>query len=165
MNQPTERQAAIRGCGRGRRGFALVEMFVVLVVLALIVLIVTPKAYTAMVKSDLRSARVTLMAQINRGKIAAIHKNRRATVILDAGRIWIETSPRQVPLAGSTADTVGTIVSLTSQFGVTVTPATAAISFDPRGIGTDPTTPVTFALAKDGLTTNLTVNGLGRIIQ
>lgn len=165
MSRPHARRPSRRGAFRGHEGFALVEMAIVLVVLALVLLIVIPKARTAMVRSDLRSARTTLMAQLNRGKIAAIHRNRRATVAVDAGRVWIETTPRLNPLPGSTSDTVGAVVSLPDQYGVTVSPATATITFDARGIGTNPATPVTFAFAKDGETMGLTVNGLGRIIH
>lgn len=165
MSRPHARRLSRRGAFRGHEGFALVEMAIVLVVLALALLIVLPKARTAMVRSDLRSARTTVVAQINRGKIAAIHRNRRATVAVDAGRIWVETTPRLNPLAGSTSDTVGAVVSLPDQYGVTLTPTTTAITFDARGIGTNPSTPVTFAFGKDGETMGLTVNGLGRIIQ
>lgn len=165
MSRLHVRRTSRCGVCRSRGGFALVEMAIVLIVLGLVLLIVMPKARTAMVRSDLRSARTTLVAQVNRGKIAAISRNRRATVAVDAGRVWVETTPRLNPLLGSTSDTVGTVVSLPEQYGVTLTPTTTSLSFDARGIGLNPSTPVSFGLAKDGETMGLTVNGLGRIIH
>ena len=105
---------------RARSGFTLVEALVVVVLLGLIVLIGFPKMSAAMVKSDLRGARTTMINLVATARAASVQSNRRH---LDQvrGRTRPTCWPAPGgPAGGLTADTVGTVQNLGDPYGVTV---------------------------------------------
>jgi prepilin-type N-terminal cleavage/methylation domain-containing protein len=150
---------------RARWGFTLVETLVVVVILGLIAIIGFPRISAAMVKSDLRAARTTMINLVATARAASVQSN-RVTWIKRAGTsAYVGATPRVVPLAGSTADTVGPIRNLGTTYGVTMSGADS-IQFDPRGFGswTGGGT-VSIVLSRSSHSETITIDGLGRVTK
>ncbi|HEU4649718.1 MAG TPA: GspH/FimT family pseudopilin [Gemmatimonadales bacterium] len=127
----------------GRRGFTLMETLIALAVVAILSGLGYPRLRSFMLKSNVRSARSTVINTLQAAKARALMEGRSTQVNFDNSKIWTTATPRRSAVGGGTnpCDTVGTIVNLTQQYGVTVaatrsdgfTPA--YFSFDLRGLG------------------------------
>ncbi len=151
---------------RSRSGFTLIEMLIVVVILGLIVLFGYPKVGAAMAKTDLRSARTTVINLVATARAASVQTNRRTWIKFEGNKAYVLARPRQKVGAG-TADTVGTVQNLSAQYGVTL--ATGAdpdsIQFDPRGFGANLGLGVTVTLSRNSHAETVTLDGLGRVIK
>jgi prepilin-type N-terminal cleavage/methylation domain-containing protein len=150
---------------RARSGFTLVEALVVVVLLGLIAIIGFPRISAALVKSDLRGARTTMINLVATARAASVQSNRVTWIKRAGNNAYVGATPRVVPLAGSTADTIGSIRNLGTTYGVTMSGADS-IQFDPRGFGswTGPTT-VTIGLSRGSYSETITIDGLGRVTK
>ncbi len=146
-------------------GFSLVEMLVVVALLGVLALIALPRAKGAFEAASLRSARAATVATLNRARLTAIQRNRTARFRASGTQVWVQATPRLVAAAGSTWDTVGVVLDLNNQYGVTFTPADAGISFDSRGIGLSSNSATTITFSKSGRTSTLVISVLGRALQ
>ena len=104
---------------RARSGFTLIEALVVVVILGLITLIGFPRISAAMVRSDLRSARTTVVNLVATARAASIQTGRRTWVKFDGDNAFVLARPRRAAGAGN-ADTLGAVQNLSTQYKVTV---------------------------------------------
>ena len=145
-------------------GFSLVEMMVALVVAGLIVLIGWPRFRETLVKSDVRSARGTVLAAYARARAAAIQSGRSITLQFSGTSAWVTGTPRLTPRAGSTSDTVGAVEDLSRRYGVTVSAApVSALTIDPRGFTSAALT--TVYVSRAGFTDSVVISGFGRVLK
>jgi prepilin-type N-terminal cleavage/methylation domain-containing protein len=147
-----------------RRGFTLVELMVVVVLMAALVALALPKSRTLFIRSSVRGARTTVFNAFQQAKVVAVSQARTATVNMPgAGQVYITAAPRRNPCPGGgcTVDTIGLIRELTTQYGVTVTPSQATYAYDSRGLG--PNTPVTVELRRDPERDTVWISGFGRV--
>ena len=150
---------------RSRNGFTLVETLIVVVLLGLMTLIAFPKMSSAMVRNDLRGARTTMVNMIAKARAAAVQSNRVTWIKVEGNTVYVGATPRLVPVAGSTADTVGPIVDLTEAYGVAVA-GEDSIQFDPRGFGMGfGAAPTNIDLSRNGHGSTITIDGLGRVTK
>lgn len=153
------------GLKRPRSGFTLVEALVVVVLLGLMTLIAFPKISAAMVKSDLRSARTTMINLVATARAASVQSNRVTWIKRAGNSAYVAATPRVVPLAGSTADTIGSIRNLGTIYGVTMSGADS-LQFDPRGFGSwTGGGSVSIALSRGSYSETITIDGLGRVTK
>ena len=148
---------------RRRDGFTLVETLIVIVLLGLIVLIGFPKLSSAMVQSDLRSARTTMINMVATARAASVQSNRITWIKIEGSSVYVGATPRLVPLALSTADTVGSVQDLADLYGVAVVAGVDSIQFDPRGFGMGFGTDASFVLSRGDHSSTITIDGLGRV--
>jgi len=155
---------------RSRSGFTLIEMLIVVVILGLIVLFGYPKVGAAMAKTDLRSARTTVINLVATARAASVQTNRRTWIKFEGNKAYVLARPRQKVGGGAgiqPPDTVGTVQNLSAQYGVTL--ATGAdpdsIQFDPRGFGANLGLGVVVTLSRNGHAETVTLDGLGRVIK
>lgn len=149
---------------RSRSGFTLIEALIVVVILGLIVLLGYPKVGAAMAKTDLRSARTTVINLVATARAASVQTNRRTWIKLEGNKAYVLARPRQKPpLVGNEVDTVGTVQNLSAQYKVTVAPVLDSIQFDPRGFGVSLADTIT--LSRNSHTETVTLDGLGRVIK
>jgi prepilin-type N-terminal cleavage/methylation domain-containing protein len=147
-----------------RRGFTLVELMVVVVLMAAMVALALPKSRTLFLRSSVRGARTTVFNAFQQAKVTAVSQGRTATVNMPgAGQLFISAAPRRNPCPGGgcTMDTIGLVRELTTQYGVTLTPSQATYAYDSRGLG--PNTPVTVELRRDPERDTVWVSGFGRV--
>lgn len=149
---------------RSRSGFTLIEALIVVVVLGLIMVIGYPKVGAAMAKTDLRSARTTVINLMATARAASVQTNRRTWIKFEGNKAYVLARPRQMAGAG-TADTVGTVQDLSAQYGVTLATGADSIQFDPRGFGANLGDTSSVTLSRNSHTETVTLDGLGRVIK
>ena len=145
-----------------RRGFTLIETLIVVAIMGLLVLFGFPRLQGAMVNSNVRGARNTVAALHSRARAAAVERSRSTALWFNGNTVAVVSTPRQVPLAGSTHDTLGAVVDLNAEFGVALTVAGDPLGFDPRGVGTN-TNATTLSVDKLGHADTLVVSPFGRL--
>jgi prepilin-type N-terminal cleavage/methylation domain-containing protein len=150
---------------RRRNGFTLVETLIVVVLLGLMGLIAFPKMSAAMVRSDLRSARTTMVNLMAAARAASVQSNRLTWIEVEGNKAYVLASPRLAGPADGVADTVGAVRDFTALYGVTLTDATGDIQFDPRGFGVGFGTVDSIVLARSGYSSTITIDGLGRVLK
>lgn len=152
---------------RSRYGFTLVETLIVVVILGLIVLIGFPKISEAMVRSDLRSARTTVINLVATARAAAVQSNRLTWVKFEGNSAYVIARPRLSGPGGALVepcDTVGAVQDLSAQYKVGLTAGQDSVRFDPRGFGSwDAGASVTVAVARAGHLETIEIDGLGRV--
>ncbi|HUQ15657.1 MAG TPA: GspH/FimT family pseudopilin [Gemmatimonadales bacterium] len=150
---------------RRRDGFTLVETLIVVVLLGLIVLIGFPKMSSAMVRSDLRGARTTMVNMVATARAASVQSNRLTWIKFEGNTAHVLARPRLIAVAGSNADTVGVVQDLSEHYKVAVVPSVDSIQFDPRGFGAWTGGDVSIALSRGDHSSTITIDGLGRVTK
>lgn len=151
---------------RSRSGFTLIEALIVVVILGLIVLLGYPKVGAAMAKTDLRSARTTVINLVATARAASVQTNRRTWIKFEGNKAYVLARPRQKPpFVGNEVDTVGTVQNLSAQYGVTLAAVADSIQFDPRGFGANLGDTSSVTLSRNGHAETVTLDGLGRVIK
>jgi prepilin-type N-terminal cleavage/methylation domain-containing protein len=149
---------------RARSGFTLVETLVCVVVLGLICLIGLPKISAAMVRSDLRSARTTVVNLVATARAASIQTGRRTWVKFDGDNAFVLARPRRATGGAGNADTIGTVQNLSAQYKVTVS-GVDSLAFDPRGFGASLGDSSSVTLSRNSHSETVMLDGLGRVVK
>lgn len=148
-----------------RRGFSAIELLTVLVIVGIITAFGIPRVRNAVLKSNVRSAKVALGTLVVKARAAAVARGCNATVTLDA------TPPGTISIAvcadtGAGTQILGGVDSLGARFKVLVTP-TSTLTFDPRGLATDYSTRVFRIVSQSSSSVNdsVIVNPLGQVTR
>lgn len=145
-----------------RRGFSLIEMLIVIVVVGLVTLSGWPRLRDAKIRSDVRSARGQVIGLYAKARASAVETGRQTTLRFSGTSAWITATPRLTALAGSTVDTLGGVSNLFTTYGVGVAAApSTTVTVDPRGIGTSATT--TIRLTRAGIVDSIQISAYGKV--
>lgn len=149
---------------RIRRGFTLVELMVVVVLVGVLMRFALPFFRTGTTKSDVRGAADAAAAIHELTKQTAIQRSRVTRMVMDRSASTMVAVANKV--SGSGVDTVGKVVSLASRFGVTFTtsPTRDTLIFTPRGIGTE-SSDTKIIITKGGFYDTVSVSSAGRLIR
>ena len=139
-----------------RSGFTLIELMIVIVIMGIMLMIATPKVRDWSDGAAARSARTSATALLASARAAAIQNNQVTRAQFNG------TEGAAVIVA--TNDTVAR-VSFDDQYGVTMSPSSWWVQYDPRGIGAASATSVTATFSRSGKSSSLTVSGYGRVEQ
>jgi prepilin-type N-terminal cleavage/methylation domain-containing protein len=142
------------------RGFSLIEVLVVLTLVAAMMAIAVPYFKNTTAKAGARTAADAIVALHARARAGAILRGRTANLVLASGTNKAVVVAAKV--TGSGVDTLGKVVDLAAQYGVTVTSSSDSIGFSPRGLGTNVST-VTIVITKSGFSDTLKVSRGGRM--
>ncbi|HEV7596431.1 MAG TPA: GspH/FimT family pseudopilin [Gemmatimonadaceae bacterium] len=122
------------------RGFTLIELIVVVMVIGVMIGIVAPKVKDTMEKINVREAKVSLANYVARTRGSAVARGCQSTLNLTtgtAGKVWV-TSCKSGDAGRTVAiDTVGNVEQLATRYGVNLTSTVNTITFDRRGIATN----------------------------
>ena len=72
----------------------MVEAVIVIVVIGLLGVLAFPRISAAMSKSDLRSARTTMVNLVAAARAASVATNRPTSLQFDAGKAYVTATPR-----------------------------------------------------------------------
>jgi type IV pilus assembly protein PilE len=145
-----------------RAGFSLIEMLIVVVVIGLMTLIALPRLNDAFAQNSLNSARAKVISLFSVARATAAGTSRTTVLHLAGSRVYVTASPRLVPLAGSTIDTITKAESIRTEYGVTASPAADSIVLDQSGLGRNA---LTIILSKSGRADTITISQYGRILK
>jgi Tfp pilus assembly protein FimT len=150
-------------------GFTVAEMIVVVVIIGLVVGITAPRIRDGMEKINVREAKVSLANYVARTRGTAVARGCQTTLNITtgtAGKVWV-TSCKSGDVGRVVAvDTVGTVDQLASRYGVNLSSTVNTITFDRRGIATNPAfqtikvTGIQYATVKD----SIRVNPIGKVV-
>src|SRR5437868_3155030 len=114
-----------------KRGFTLVEMLMVVVLIGILMRFALPFFRTSNTKADVRSAMDAIAALHGLTKQTAVQKSRVAKLVIDRVNYVMVVVANKVSGAG--VDTVGRVQDLASRFGITLStiPARDTLIFTP----------------------------------
>lgn len=138
-----------------RAGMTLVEILIVVAIMSIVLAMALPKAGNMNDRNQMRSAKDGISARIATARAAAIGTGKTATFYLAADSMRYTTG------SGAAETAKGTTISLSRQFGVTVTSPAVTIAFDGRGMTSGSGQKVTFT--RGSLTDSLCISPIGLI--
>lgn len=141
-----------------RRGFTLIEILVVVVIMGLMVLIAFPRLRDQIVRSDVRGAASRVASTYAQARATAIQTGRPTTLNVAGNNLWVTTT------VGGTLDTVGSVQYLDSLYHVTLGSNTAAIQIDARGIA-NVLPDAEFVVTRGSYSRMITVGRFGSIVK
>jgi prepilin-type N-terminal cleavage/methylation domain-containing protein len=147
---------------RSRRGLTLMELMVGLAVTGSLGLIAIPKIQMTVDRAQVKSARAEIFNRLATARISAQQGGRLVVFRVVGSVIWTEATPRLIPAAGSTLDTLGPRVNLASAYHVSVSTSLDSIVFDPRGLSTETGT---IRVSSGVLSDSVAVTGFGSVIR
>src|SRR5467141_5460320 len=116
-----------------RKGFSLIEMITVLVLIGLIAAIGFPRLRDGLEKQNVRSAKALIATMVATARGAAIQRGCAATLNMTVDSIWVTACGVNPPAASVQ---VGTKKLVGDEFNVTLSSTAATVVYDPRGIST-----------------------------
>ncbi|MBL0938680.1 MAG: type II secretion system protein [Gemmatimonadaceae bacterium] len=148
-----------------RRGFALPELVVTIMLVALVALLAIPPIQMLKERTALQAARRQLMAGFDAARAAAMQKGKVSTVSLRSSRLNVTA------LSGLTGNTVRILgpLDFSISFGATVTPiggSPDSIVYDARGLSTPIGTGTRrYRLAVGGRADTICVSAAGLVLN
>ena len=149
---------------RGVGGFTFLEALIVMIFVGLLVLIAMPLLARSLTAANVHNARTLSIGMYARARASSLETGRVANLDFTGNVALITATPRLVPLAGSTIDTLGGAQDLNQLYGVTVTGnPTTSLTIDPRGLASSTATTIYFT--RSGKTDSMWVSGYGRVVK
>jgi prepilin-type N-terminal cleavage/methylation domain-containing protein len=147
-----------------RRGFSLVEMLIVVVMIGIMLSIGFPKLRTGMINNNVRAARTALINMIAAARNASAQTNRSTWVKIEGNRAVVMARPPFSTAGGRTADTIGPVQNLGQLYGVTITPDGDSVRFNSTltSLGVFGKT---FTITRSGRVETVAVDGQGRVLK
>jgi len=148
---------------RGRNGFTLIEMLIVVVVMGMVAVMGFPRVRDAIRKQNVRSARLAVGTLAAKARALAVHRGCRAVLHFTAGssgRIWVTVCQ----VNGTGVDTLGGVEYLAERFRVTLTPTRDSVQYDMRGLSLD-NQATTIRLAGSGIQDSVVINSVGKVMR
>lgn len=144
------------------RGFTMIELFVVFVLISAMVAMAIPRIADRLTKSNVRSARDAVATLASTARAAAIQRG-KSTTLKHSGTAVLVTSSNVVT---GVLDTVGrNATDIYSRYGgVAMTWSRDSVRYDPRGIGQESSN-TTIIFSKSGYADTLTISSVGTILQ
>lgn len=151
------------------RGFTLIEMIVVMVIIGLVIGFSAPRIKDGMEKINVREAKVSMANYVARTRGSAVARGCATTLNMTsgvAGKVWITSCKASDVGKVVGVDTVGTVDLFAARFGVNLSSTAPAITFDRRGIATVyafqtiKVTGINYTTVKD----SIRVNPIGKVL-
>ena len=149
-----------------RRGFSAIELLVVFVIIGILAVFGFPRVRTAVLKSNVRSAKAAMGTLVVKARAAAVARGCNATMTLTSGQQGT-VSISVCADTGTGTQILGGVDSLAARFGVVMTPNPTTLTFDPRGLATNfASTVVVFASPTvSSISDSVIINQLGQVVR
>lgn len=142
---------------RDRRGFTLLEMLIVVVIMGLTTLIVAPRIEQTLARRNVSGAKASFSATYYRARAAAVQNRRPATITIASGLISVS-----VTTAAGVTQYIGQSLYFPTLYGITPVASAGSLTIGPTGLVTSGT-PFTVALSKGSVHDTVQVTGYGRL--
>jgi prepilin-type N-terminal cleavage/methylation domain-containing protein len=143
----------------GRKGFSMIEMIVVVILIGIIATIGFPRLRDGLEKQNVRSAKALIATLAATARGAAIQRGCSATLNLTVDSIWVSACGVNPPAASVQ---VGTKKLVGDDFSVTLSSTAASVVYDPRGISTV-FQPTTVYVTGPQYSDSVVINEVGRV--
>lgn len=151
----------------GRRGFNLVEVLVVILLVSIVVGFATPQLIRIGNNANLRAARGAMITAVNVAKSAAVTTGKCSFLKLNNNAVSVFTTS----CPGGTQTEIISNRNFGTDYSVTITLTKGAgsalavdsLGFDPRGVPTNHTQSSTFTITKASSTRTVVVGPYGRV--
>lgn len=146
-----------------RRGFTILELLVVMIMLGVLMSLGIPRMRDAFNSNSTRSARVALSTFAAKARAAAVARGCRAAIHFTSGTngtAWVTVCS----LNGGTTDTLGGVEPIAARFNVTLTATRDSVTYAPSGIsfdGLSTTLRVTSSSGQD----SIVINQIGKVVR
>lgn len=154
-----------------KRGFSAIELLTVLVIVGIITAFGIPRIRSAVLKSNVRSAKVSLGTLVVKARAAAVSRGCTATMTLTPGTPpGTATGTVSISVCnvnGTGTEILGGVDSLAARYNVAMMPSTSTLAFDPRGLAVDYTTLVVrlMSTSSSSIRDSVIVNPLGQVVR
>ena len=150
-----------------RRGFTMLELMIVIVIVGVLALVGFPKIKDAIQKTNVRSARVATSTYVATARAAAIQRGCRGVVHFSAstGAVWVTVCPRMTTSGSGTIDTIGIVSQLGTLYNITLSETQDSVQFDPRGLRLNNTSTTVWFAATSGEQDSILINQLGKVVR
>ena len=146
-----------------RRGFTLIEMLIVLVVMGLTTLIALPRLNAAFAQSNVLSAKARLMSMYSTARATAVSNGQTAILRVNGNQMYVYARPRRkLPIGANTIDTIVRPVNLSTSFGVTMNSGADSVRISPNGLGLDS---AVIVLTKSSSRDTVIISRYGRVLK
>jgi prepilin-type N-terminal cleavage/methylation domain-containing protein len=148
-----------------RRGFSAIELLVVFVIIGIIAAFGIPRVRSAVIKSNVRSAKAAMGTLVVKARAAAVARGCNATMTLTSG-LQGTVSISVCADTGTGTQILGGVDSLAARFSVSMRSTPSTLTFDPRGLATTYATMVVgFASADNSISDSVIINQLGQVVR
>jgi Tfp pilus assembly protein FimT len=138
------------------------ELMVGLAVSGSLGLIAVPKIQRTVDRAQVKSARAEVFNRLATARVSAQQGGRVVVFRVSGSLIWATARPRLVPAVGSTRDTLGPVVNLSTAYQVVVSTTLDSIVFDPSGLSTETGT---IRVSRGASSDSVAVTGFGSVIR
>lgn len=145
----------------GSRGFTLIEVMLVIVIISAMVVVAVPRIAETVTREAVRGSRMTMTTQLARARGAAANRGCRGTVHIDRAQAMVWVTACQI--AGTGIDTVGAFEQLGQKYGITMSSTADSIIFTPNGLAVGNVW-VMMSFTRGAYTDSLTVSPVGRAV-
>lgn len=140
---------------RPRTGFSLLELLTVVTVMGLMMAIAAPRVADALVRRNVKGARVAVASLYARARIHAVQTRRPTTLQFSDSLAWVTVG------GAAGLDTVGSVQNLAREFGVTIA-STGTIAVQPTGL-VNAGAPIRVTVTKAGKSDSVVISGYGKL--
>ncbi len=142
-----------------RRGFSLIELVMVVVLIGAVAAIMFPRIGPALNRRSVDGARVAVTALNAKAKALAVQRGRAVSLVRDGNRYLVIS---QHPVTGA-IDTVDR-QNLFERFKVTLDADRNTLVYDPRGIGLQGST-TNIVITRAGYADTLRISAIGSVMR
>ena len=145
-----------------KRGFSAIELLTVLVIVGIITAFGIPRIRSAVLRSNVRSAKAAMGTLVVKARTAAVARGCNATMTISSGTVSISVCN----VNGTGTEILGGVDSLAARFNVVMRPSTT-LTFDPRGLSTNYATLVVgfSSISSSSVSDSVIVNPLGQVVR
>jgi prepilin-type N-terminal cleavage/methylation domain-containing protein len=144
-----------------RRGFTFIEMMTVIVLIGIIAAMGIPRLRGSLEKQNVRSAKAAIATLVATARSVAVQRGCAATLHMNVDSVWVTACGVNPPAASVV---VGSKKLVASIYGVTLSPSTATLVYDPRGISTVFQT-TTVGVIGPMYQDSVVINQLGKVVR
>ena len=153
-----------------KRGFSAIELLVVFVIIGIIAAFGIPRVRTAVLKSNVRSAKAAMGTLVVKARAAAVARGCNATMTLTPGVAGTATGTVSISVCADTGtgtQILGGVDSLAARFSVAMRPSPSTLTFDPRGLATTYASMVVVfsSPSVSSIRDSVVINQLGQVVR